>query len=56
MTSMTQTWRAEIKRQACADRIKVRTGQSKKMVWAVTHGPMPELSRPRTTAIFAFWS
>lgn len=35
-------WRAEIKRQARSDRIKVRTGVSSGMLWAVTAGPLTE--------------
>lgn len=47
-----ETWRAEIKRQARADRIKVRTGQSEKMVWAVTHGPIPEAQQVENNRYF----
>jgi hypothetical protein len=47
-----ETWRAEIKRQARADRIKVRTGQSGKMVWAVTHGPIPEAQQAENSRYF----
>jgi len=35
-------WRAEIKRQARSDRIKVRTGQTGGRLWAFVHGPIPE--------------
>lgn len=38
-----ETWRAEIKRQARADRIKGRTGKTGSKVWAVLQGPVPEL-------------
>lgn len=45
-------WRVEIKRQARADRIKVRTGQSGKMVWAVTHGPIPDVQQAENSRYF----
>jgi len=38
-------WRAEIKRQARSDRIKVRTGLTSGMLWALTHGPLTEAQR-----------
>lgn len=40
-----ETWRAEIKRQARSDRIKVRTGVSGGMLWAVTAAPLTEAQR-----------
>lgn len=36
------TWRAEIKRQARADRIRVRTGQTGDKLWAFLEGPATE--------------
>jgi len=38
-----EAWRADIKRQARADRIKVRTGQTGDKLWAFLHGPVPEV-------------
>jgi hypothetical protein len=44
-------WRAGIKRQARADRIKVRTGVTGATLWALLAGPLPEAQRARTCAI-----
>jgi hypothetical protein len=36
------SWREGIKRQARADKIKVRTGQTGERLWAYLHGPNPK--------------
>lgn len=33
-------WRAELKRKARADRIKIRTGETGEKVWALVNGPL----------------
>lgn len=45
-------WRAEIKRQARADRIKVRTGITSGMLWALTPAPLTEAQREEDTRYF----
>jgi hypothetical protein len=45
-------WRAEIKRQARADRIKVRTGVTGGMLWALTAGPLTDAQREEDTRYF----
>jgi len=45
-------WRAEIKRQARADRIKVRTGITGETLWALTAGPLTDAQRDEDTRYF----
>lgn len=45
-------WRAEIKRQARSDRIKVRTGISSGMLWALTLAPMTKAQRSESMRHF----
>lgn len=45
-------WRDEIKRQARADKIKVRTGLTGKRVWAILNGPIPEAQRGENDRYF----
>jgi hypothetical protein len=45
-------WRAEIKRQARSDRIKVRTGITGGTLWALTAGPLTEAQREEDTRYF----
>lgn len=45
-------WRAEIKRQARADRIKVRTGITGSTLWALTAGPLTDTQREEDTRYF----
>lgn len=45
-------WRAEIKRQARADRIKVRTGITGGTLWALTAGPLTDAQRAEDTRYF----
>lgn len=47
-----EAWRAEIKRQARADRIKVRTGITGETLWALTAGPLTEAQREEDTRYF----
>jgi hypothetical protein len=50
-----EAWRAEIKRQARADRIKVRTGKTGSKVWAVLQGPVPETQVAEAERFFHLW-
>jgi hypothetical protein len=50
-----EAWRAEIKRQARADRIKVRTGKTGNKVWAVLHGRVPEVQVAEAERWFHLW-
>ena len=45
-------WRAEVKRQARSDRIKVRTGVTSGMLWALTQGPLTEAHREESIRNF----
>ena len=45
-------WRAGIKRQARADRIKVRTGVTGTTLWALLAGPLPEAQRAEDVRYF----
>ncbi|MBS1860539.1 MAG: hypothetical protein JSS68_02390 [Actinobacteria bacterium] len=45
-------WRAEIKRQARSDRIKVRTGQTGARLWAFVHGPIQEAQQAENDRYF----
>lgn len=45
-------WRAEIKRQARSDRIKVRTGVTGGTLWALTAGPLTDAQREEDTRYF----
>jgi hypothetical protein len=47
-----EEWRAEIKRQARSDRIKVRTGQTGGRLWAFVHGPIPEAQQDENDRYF----
>ena len=47
-----EEWRAAIKRQARSDRIKVRTGQTGKRIWAFLHGPIPEAQHAENDRYF----
>lgn len=46
------TWRAEIKRQARSDRIKVRTGVVGGKVWALLADPIPEVQQDENLRYF----
>lgn len=48
-------WRAEIKRQARADRIKVRTGITGGTLWALTAAPLTDAQREEDTRYFHFY-
>ena len=45
-------WRAEIKRQARSDRIKVRTGVTGGTLWALTAAPLTDAQREEDTRYF----
>lgn len=47
-----RAWRAEIKRQARADRIKVRTGVTDSTLWALTAAPLSEPRREEGSRYF----
>jgi hypothetical protein len=47
-----EAWRADIKRQARADRIKVRTGKTGSRVWAALQGPVPQPQMAEAERLF----
>jgi hypothetical protein len=48
-------WRAEIRRQARADRIKVRTGKTGNLVWAILQGPVPRPQMEEAERFLHLW-